>query len=101
MHAGVRASRKYNPCKLQRFWKSVLVSLKSEVEETGAEIIHGGLPVVKADPVQVAQVFQNLIGNALKYCGTEQPRITVTARKQQHSWLFSVRGNGIGIPAGK
>jgi chemotaxis family two-component system sensor kinase Cph1 len=48
---------------------------------------------------QLQQVFQNLIGNALKFRGSQTPVITITARKQGPEWLFSVADNGIGISA--
>ena len=81
--------------------EEALVNLKSELQETAAEIIYDALPVIESDPVQLSQIFQNLIGNALKYRGKERPRITITAKKQDHNWLFSVRDNGIGIPTGQ
>ena len=81
--------------------EEALVNLKSELQETAAEIIYDALPVIESDPVQLSQIFQNLIGNALKYRGKERPRIAITAKKQDHNWLFSVRDNGIGIPTGQ
>jgi light-regulated signal transduction histidine kinase (bacteriophytochrome) len=55
------------------------------------------MPEVVADPVQLAQVFQNLIGNAIKFHGTEPPRIHVGAQRNGRDWTFSVRDNGIGV----
>jgi light-regulated signal transduction histidine kinase (bacteriophytochrome) len=52
---------------------------------------------VQADNVQLTQVFQNLIGNALKFRGAEPPRIEVGVERQKAAWVFSVRDNGIGI----
>ncbi len=79
--------------------ETVLANLKSEIEKTEAEIIAEALPVVEADPVQLLQLLQNLIGNALKYRSEARPRITIGAKKQQRQWLFSVEDNGIGISA--
>jgi chemotaxis family two-component system sensor kinase Cph1 len=58
---------------------------------------HDPLPVVKGDDVQMVQLLQNLIGNAIKFRGTEPPRVHVGARKLGENWLFFVRDNGIGI----
>ena len=55
------------------------------------------LPVVNADETQLIQVFQNLIGNALKFRGGEAPRVHVSVERRSGDWLFSVRDNGIGI----
>jgi light-regulated signal transduction histidine kinase (bacteriophytochrome) len=55
------------------------------------------LPVVLADPVQMIQVFQNLIGNALKFYEGKTPRVHVSAECKGEKWMFSVHDNGIGI----
>jgi PAS domain S-box-containing protein len=75
----------------------VLDNLQVAIEESGAVITAGPLPTVAADPVQLAQVFQNLIGNAIKFHGDQPPRAHVSATEQASEWLFSVRDNGIGI----
>jgi PAS domain S-box-containing protein len=77
--------------------KSALDSLKVAIEESHAEIICDKLPAVTADEVQLAQVFQNLIGNALKFHGDRSPRIHIGAEKSNGDWLFRVEDNGIGI----
>jgi signal transduction histidine kinase len=74
-----------------------LAHLRTLVRETGAEITHDPLPVVLADRAQLAQVFQNLMANALKYRNQAPPRVHVSARRQGPMWLLSVRDNGIGI----
>ena len=75
----------------------VLQSLGPAIEESGAVVTHGALPVVWADRSQVTQVLQNLIGNAIKFRGKEAPAISVQAEKTGEQWLFSVGDNGIGI----
>ena len=55
------------------------------------------LPSVTADGSQLVQLFQNLIGNAVKFRGEERPRIHVSARRNGGEWIFSVKDNGIGI----
>jgi signal transduction histidine kinase len=57
------------------------------------------LPVLLADRAQVIRLFQNLIGNALKYHGLEAPEVQVSASESQGDWLFAVKDNGIGIGA--
>jgi hypothetical protein len=74
-----------------------LANLKIAVQESGAVINHSPLPKVRADPVQLTQVFQNLIGNALKFHGKEPPRIDIGAERRGSDWLFHVQDNGIGI----
>jgi light-regulated signal transduction histidine kinase (bacteriophytochrome) len=77
--------------------KEVLLSLGPAIQESGAMVTHAVLPVVWADSSQMAQVFQNLIGNAIKFRGKEVPTISVQAEKVEQQWLFSVTDNGIGI----
>jgi signal transduction histidine kinase/HAMP domain-containing protein len=81
----------------EQAWSEALANLRKAVEETGAEVTHDPLPRVKADPAQLIQLFQNLIGNAVKYRREERPRVHVSAVREEDRWLFSVRDNGIGI----
>ena len=74
-----------------------LDNLQTSIQESAAEITHGELPTVRADGTQLAQLFQNLIGNALKFRGAAPPKIHVDARREENVWHFSVRDNGIGI----
>ena len=74
-----------------------LANLRMAIEERGATITSDSLPVVKADPVQLLQVLQNLVENALKFHGTEPTRIHIRAERQPDAWQFMVRDNGIGI----
>jgi signal transduction histidine kinase len=75
----------------------VLQTLASAIQESGAVVTRADLPAVWADRTQVAQVFQNLIGNALKFRGKEQPVVSVHVEKADQQWLFDVTDNGIGI----
>jgi signal transduction histidine kinase len=77
--------------------KDVLQTLAAAIQESGAVVTHGELPAVWADRTQVAQVFQNLIGNAIKFRGKEPPLVSVQAEKAGQQWRFSVSDNGIGI----
>jgi light-regulated signal transduction histidine kinase (bacteriophytochrome) len=75
----------------------VLHTLQIKVEENDAVITHGPLPTVQADKVQLFQLFQNLISNAIKFRSDKPPRIHIAAESQNGRWLFSVKDNGIGI----
>lgn len=74
-----------------------LAHLRSELEETLGQVTRAVLPVIPADADQLTDVFQNLIGNALKYRGNRPPRVHIAAVRKPREWLFSVRDNGIGI----
>ena len=83
----------------QQAFDSALANLHVAVQESGAVVTHGQLPVVAADPPQLMQLFQNLIGNAIKYRGSEKPQVHVDAVRDKESWVFSVTDTGIGIDA--
>jgi len=72
-------------------------NLAKAIEESGAVIFQGPLPVVVGDEVQLLQVFQNLIANAIKFRSAESPQIQVAAERQGHEWVFAIKDNGIGI----
>ena len=72
-------------------------NLLAAVEENSALVTHDPLPVLSGDGGQLEQLFQNLIGNAIKFRGPEPPRIHISAEPRGSEWLFSVRDNGIGI----
>ncbi len=75
----------------------VLGDLQLAIQDSAAEVTHGVLPTVHGDAGQLGLVFQNLIGNALKFRSEAPPRIHIAARQDGHQWVFSVRDNGIGI----
>ncbi|MBN3949493.1 MAG: GAF domain-containing protein [Nostoc sp. NMS7] len=74
-----------------------LGNLRQRIKETGTTITHDALPTVMADSTQLMQLFQNLIGNALKFHSDQPPQIHLGAKRIEDAWLFSVRDNGIGI----
>jgi light-regulated signal transduction histidine kinase (bacteriophytochrome) len=76
-----------------------VANLGETIYESGALVTNDDLPQVIADQTQLAQVFQNLISNAIKFRGPNEPRIHVSAQEQDRYWLFSVKDNGIGIDA--
>ncbi len=77
--------------------EEVLLTLGPAMQESGAVVTHAALPVVWANRSHLTQVFQNLIGNAIKFRGKEPPAISVQAEKAGPQWLFSVSDSGIGI----
>ena len=87
------------PADCEEILREVLENLGLAIEDSGARITHDRLPVVMGDEVQLVQLFQNLISNAIKFRGEEPPRIHVSASQQNGEWIFSVRDNGIGIEA--
>jgi light-regulated signal transduction histidine kinase (bacteriophytochrome) len=75
-----------------------LTNLRTTIGQSGAVVTHDPLPVIQTDDTQLTQVFQNLIGNAIKYRSTEVPHVHVSASKNGgREWIFSVRDNGLGI----
>jgi PAS domain S-box-containing protein len=79
---------------------NALKNLSGTIEESGAVVTHDALPAITTDDTQLEQVFQNLVGNAIKYRGTEVPTVHISAaRKGLEEWTFSVRDNGLGIEA--
>jgi len=75
----------------------VLAHLRAVIEESGAIVDYGPLPVVKADPAQLEQVLMNLISNAIKFRGGGALQIRVEAHPDDTDWIISVADNGIGI----
>jgi signal transduction histidine kinase len=74
-----------------------LNNLDAVIEESRARITRGPLPAIMADDVQLGQLFQNLISNAIKYRDSKPPEIHVGCKQEESHWLFWVRDNGIGI----
>jgi len=78
--------------------EQALINLRVAIQESGALVTHGPLPKVMADEIQLIQLFQNLIGNAIKYQSHGVPRAHISAIKDGvKRWVFSVRDNGLGI----
>jgi two-component system, chemotaxis family, sensor kinase Cph1 len=75
----------------------VFTSLQVSIEENKAKVTHDPLPKVMADDAQLESLFQNLIGNAIKFHGQKPPMIHVGVKKDEKNWVFSVSDNGIGI----
>ncbi len=74
-----------------------IINLRVSIEETQAVVNCTQLPIVYSTQSLLVQLFQNLIGNALKYRGDEPPRVHITAETNNTNWVFSVQDNGFGI----
>jgi PAS domain S-box-containing protein len=75
-----------------------LLNLRGVIEESGAQVTHDSLPAVIADESQLTQLFQNLVGNAIKYHSPTAPQVHISAAKDgANKWMFSVKDNGLGI----
>ena len=90
-------ARNLAPTATEQVLNEALANLRVRIGESEAEIVRGPLPTVLADGPQLVQVFQNLISNAIKFRGKDTPKISVEARRDGASWVFSVKDNGIGI----
>jgi light-regulated signal transduction histidine kinase (bacteriophytochrome) len=77
--------------------EAALGNLEAAVRKSGAQIRIGALPTVAAPSVHLVLLFQNLVGNALKYCGGKVPEVWIDAEPLGKFWQFSIRDNGIGI----
>jgi len=87
----------FEPVALDRVLERALANLEAAVEESGAAVTADPLPTVQGDPVQLGQLLQNLVGNAVKFRGEAAPRVHVSAERAGGEWRIGVRDNGIGI----
>jgi len=86
-----------NPESLETSLKSALTNLRASIDEAKAKVASDPMPIARIDPTQMTQVFQNLIGNALKFRRDVPPSIQISARQTGTGWVISVADNGIGI----
>ena len=77
--------------------EAALGNLEATVRKSGAQFHIGEMPKVAAPSVHLVLLFQNLVGNALKYCGGNVPEVWIDAERADRFWKFSVKDNGIGI----
>jgi two-component system, chemotaxis family, sensor kinase Cph1 len=88
----------YELVEVETALNQALANLRGRIAESGAVVTHDPLPTVMADTTQLMQLFQNLIGNAIKFKHPDlAPRVHINAQRQEDLWLFTVQDNGIGI----
>jgi signal transduction histidine kinase len=87
----------FEPVALEDALSRVLHDLSLRIRESRAIVTRDPLPAVQADPSQVGQLLQNLIGNALKFSGDEPPRVHLSAERDGAMWAIAVRDHGIGF----
>ena len=89
--------RKLKHLSTKKILETVLINLKILIENNNAIITYKSLSIIYANEQQMVQLFQNLIGNAVKYRGKKNPRINISAKKVNNKYIFSIEDNGIGI----
>ena len=87
----------FSPANCSVVIEKALSNLRSAIEESGAKVTYDLLPTVMGDDAQLIRLFQNLIGNAIKFRSLEPLKIHVSAKSEGDEWIFSVRDTGIGI----
>jgi len=90
-------SKLFTPTKCDVVLEEALANLTVAIAESGAVVTRDALPVVSGDGTQLTQLFQNLVGNALKFRGERPSKIHVGAVLEESAWQFSVTDNGIGM----
>jgi light-regulated signal transduction histidine kinase (bacteriophytochrome) len=90
-------SKLFAPTKCDVVLEEALANLTVAIAESGAEVTRDALPMVSGDATQLTQLFQNLVGNALKFRGARPSKIHVGAVFEESAWRFSVTDNGIGM----
>jgi len=85
------------PVNFEHVLEHALTNLKVQIEENNAIITHDPLPTIKGDEQLKIQLFQNIIGNAIKYRSQETPQIHISATQEKNQYLFSIKDNGIGM----
>ncbi|MBV5338923.1 MAG: GAF domain-containing protein [Deltaproteobacteria bacterium] len=93
----MRSTRELTDTDCSALLSRVLRDMELAINASTAEITCGPLPHIRADQSQLGQLFQNLIGNAIKYRAAAPPKVVIKAVRQNNDWLFSVTDNGIGI----
>ena len=92
-----RRAEDFKPVECEAALDWALMNLSTLIAESDSVITHDPLPTVMAYAGQLGQLFQNLVGNAIKFRAESPPRIHVSAERKGSEWLFSVRDNGIGF----
>ncbi len=89
--------RQFEPVDMTEVAREVVHLLDAALQAAGATVTVHGLPPVRGDRTQLAQLLMNLVGNGVKYCRDQAPRVEISAVQKDREWVFSVQDNGIGI----
>ena len=95
--ASAEGKQPSSPVDANRQLAIAIENLQALIGESGAIVTHDALPPISVDATSLLQIFQNLIGNAIRYRGPEPPRIHLSAKDQGREWQFSCEDNGLGI----
>jgi light-regulated signal transduction histidine kinase (bacteriophytochrome) len=89
--------QEFEPIESEEILQRAIANLRVSIHKNHAAITHDPLPAIVGDANQLARLLQNLISNAIKYRGERSPAVRVSAHRQDRTWVFSIRDNGIGI----
>ncbi len=92
-----RSNERFEVVSLEVIARQALENVAAAVEESGARVAIGELPIVHGDAARLEQVLQNLIGNAIKFRGASPPEVRIFANRESDQWRITVADNGIGI----
>jgi PAS domain S-box-containing protein len=96
-YARVSAPRRFELVDCEKVYAAAISNLGIAIAESGATITHGPLPMVMGDGIQLIQLLQNLLANAIRFRCQEPLKVHVSAQQQENEWRVAVRDNGIGI----
>jgi light-regulated signal transduction histidine kinase (bacteriophytochrome) len=85
------------PTDMNNVLSEAIANLEVAIDESYAVVTHDQLPTVLGDESQLVQLFQNLLGNAIKFRSNDTPKVHVGVEETEEDWVYSVRDNGIGI----
>lgn len=92
-----RFNTDYEKVDLNEVFETVNRVLKEKIDDSDAVLLAENLPVIQGNKIQLTQVFQNMVDNAIKFRGKSKPEVTITVEEQPGKWLICVKDNGIGI----
>jgi signal transduction histidine kinase len=92
-----KVSLPQGPVSIEKLVRDAESSLQAAIRENNARIEYTPLPFLATDPMQITQLFLNLIGNGIKYRRAEDPVVKISARREPEEWIFSVEDNGQGF----
>ncbi len=92
-----RFNTDYEKVDLNEVFETVNRVLKEKIDDSDAVLLAENLPVIQGNKIQLTQVFQNMVDNAIKFRGKSKPEVTITVEEQLGKWLICVKDNGIGI----